>query len=105
MAKTLNSIRMDFQKTINQAEKLEQTAKCIKQIADQDLSSCMREVSSGWQGENARIFVGKGQRAVENLRSIESELKNTASTIRTLAQNTYNAEKNALEIAKQRKYK
>ncbi|MCI8785327.1 MAG: hypothetical protein HFI84_01560 [Eubacterium sp.] len=104
MAKTLYSIQMDFQKAKTQANKLEKIARDINRIANNEIPSCMRTVSSNWKGDNARAYVNKGQRAEENLSSIAGSLNQTANTIRIIAQNTYNAEKEALDLAKKRTY-
>lgn len=105
MAKTLYSIQMDFQKANNQAGRLEKIARDMHRIADNEIPSCMRTVSSGWKGDHAREYVNKGQRAEEHLRSIADSLNLTANTIRIIAQNTYNAEKAALDLAKKRTYR
>lgn len=105
MAKTLYSIQMDFQKAKNQASKLEKIARDMNRIANNEIPSCMRTVSSNWKGDHAREYVNKGGRVEENLRSIAGSLNQTANTIRIIAQNTYNAEKAALDLAKKRKYK
>lgn len=105
MAKTLYSIQMDFQKAKNQASKLEKIARDLRRIADHEIPSCMKAVSQNWKGENARLYVNKGSVVGENLRRTANGVEQTASTIRTIAQNTYNAEKAALDLAKSRKYK
>ena len=105
MTKTLYSIQMDFQKAKNQAARLEKIAKDLNRIANNEIPSCMRDISSKWKGEHARSYTNKGGVIEENLRSIEGSLNQTASTIRIIAQNTYNAEKAALDLAKKRNYK
>ena len=105
MAKTMYTIQMDFQKAKNQADKLERIAKDLNNVANNDMSGCMRDVSANWKGENAKVYVNKGYVVAENLRSAAAGLNQAAATVRTIAQNTYNAEKRALELAKQRKYK
>ena len=96
---------MDFQKAKKQAEKLEKIARDLRRLADNEIPSCMRAVSSNWKGENARIYVNKGGIVAENLRGTANGVAQAASTIRTIAQNTYNAEKASLDLARKRKYK
>lgn len=105
MAKTLYSIQMDFQKAKNQADALDRMAGDIRRLADNDLSGCMRDVSANWKSENSSLYVSKGQTTAENLRSAAAGINKAASTVRTIAQNIYNAEKRAIDLAKQRKYK
>lgn len=105
MAKTMYTIQMDFQKAKNQADKLDRIARDLNNIANNDISGCMRDISANWSGENAKLYVNKGYVVAENIRSVASSLNQTAATIRTIAQNTYNAEKRALDLAKKRIYK
>lgn len=104
MAKTMYTIQMNFQRAKSQADKLERIARDLSRVADNDMSGCMRDVSANWKGENAKIYVNKGYAVAENIRSIASGLNQAAATVRTIAQNTYNAERRALELAKKRKY-
>lgn len=97
-------IQMDFQKAKDQADKLERIARDLNRVADNDMSGCMRDVSANWKGENAKLYVNKGYVVAENIRTIASGLMRAAATVRTIAQETYNAERRALEIAKQREY-
>ncbi len=105
MAKTMYSIQMDFQRAKNQAERLEGIARDISRLADNNLAGCMRDISANWKSGNASLYVSKGQTVAEHLRSVAAGLNQTAATIRTIAQNTYNAEERAIELAKARKYK
>lgn len=97
-------IQMDFQKAKDQADKLERIARNLNCVADNDMSGCMRDVSANWKGENAKLYVNKGYVVAENIRTIASGLMRAAATVRTIAQETYNAERRALEIAKKREY-
>ena len=92
-------------KSGNQAERLEGIARDISRLADNNLAGCMRDISANWKSGNASLYVSKGQTVAEHLRSVAAGLNQTAATIRTIAQNTYNAEKRAIELAKARKYK
>ena len=105
MAKTAYSIQMDFQRAKKQAEELERISKDIRKVADHELPDCMREISANWSGEHARLYAAKGQAVGENIRKTADGLAKTAATIRTIAQNNYNAEKTALELARTREYR
>lgn len=104
MAKTAYSIQMDFQRAKKQAEELERIEKDIRKVADHEMPDCMREISSNWKGDNARLYTVKGQSVSENIRKVADGLAKTAATLRTIAQNNYNAEKTALELAETRNY-
>lgn len=105
MAKTAYSIQMDFEKAKRQAEELERIAKDIRKVADHDMQDCMREISSNWKGEQARLYIAKGQAVGENIRKAADGLAKTAAAVRTIARNNYNAEKTALELARAREYR
>lgn len=104
MAKTMYSIRMDFAKAENQAEKLDQIAKNLEKLANDRMGSCLQGISSNWKGENANAFRRKGDQVGDNLRKLVKNLQKSAATIREIAKKTYDAEKRVYELAQKREY-
>lgn len=104
MAKTAYAIRMDFQNANRQAEKLEDIAKKIEQTAKNDLMGCMQGVSNNWKSDSATTYCRKGREVANQLQSLATSLQKTATSVRTIARNTYDAEMRALELAKKRRY-
>lgn len=104
MEKSESEIRMDYNNALRQAETLEGIARDLRHTADKELQDCMSEVSRSWTGENATAYVNKCGTLKTGITKSADKLEKTAETIRKIAGNTYNAEMNALRIARERKY-
>ncbi len=104
MAKTMHTIEMEFQNARRQADELEQISKSLSMLADSSFQSCMAGIAAAWKGENAAAFCKKGNLVGNNVKNTAQDLKHVAETIREIAQNTYNAEKQNYEIAQARTY-
>lgn len=102
MAKTMQTIEMDFQNARKQADELEQIAKSLSLLADEQFQSCLSAVAACWKGENASAFCKKGHIVGNNIKNSAEELKDAAAVMRQMAENTYDAEKKNYEIAKTR---
>ncbi len=105
MAKTMYAIEMDFANASRQADELDRIAQSLHNLVNSQFQSCLRGVASDWKGENASTFCQKGNKLGENMKQSVSDLKKTAVTIRTIARNTYLAEKRNFEIAQMRTYR
>ena len=101
---TRQSIEFDFKQAYNQAQKLDSIADNLGSLAKDKLKESMQTLSQNWKGENADAYLVKGGTLENNISSTATELHGIASDIRTIAQNIYNAEMAALEIAEQRTY-
>lgn len=101
---TRESIEFDFRQAKEQAKQLDAIADSLGSLAKDKLSGSMQTLSQNWKGENASAYLSKGSTLQSNISSSSSELHQIASDIRTIAQNIYNAEMAALEIAEQRTY-
>ncbi len=104
MAKTMHTIEMEFQNARRQADELEQISKSLSMLADSSFQSCLAGIAAAWKGENAAAFCKKGNLVGNNVKNTAQDLKHVAETIREIAQNTYNAEKQNYEIAQARTY-
>lgn len=102
MAKTMYSIALDFNKAKNQAAKLEQAANKISRQRTK-LSDEKQKISRNWKSDSSGMYLRKLSVVESELASTEKKLRNSAATIRTIAGNTYNAEKTAITLANQRK--
>lgn len=101
---TRQSIEFDFREARSQADKLDSIADNLGNLAKDKLGDSMQTLSQNWKGENADAYLSKGSSLQNSISSSASELHGIASDIRTIAQNIYNAEMAALEIAEQRTY-
>lgn len=101
---TRQSIEFDFQQARSQADRLDSIADHLGSLAKDKLGNSMQMLAQNWKGENANAYLSKGNAMQGSISSSASELHGIASDIRTIAQNIYNAEMAALEIAEQRTY-
>jgi len=98
------TIEMDLQNARRQADDLEQIAQELNMLAEEHFQSCIAGIAASWKGENAAAFCKKGNIVGDNIKNSAADLKNAASVIRQIAENTYHAEKANYEIAQNRTY-
>ena len=95
-------ITMDFNSAKSKASELERIAADLKRLANTDLDGTMTNLSSDWKGDNATAYIRKGQNLKEQIQRTAASLEKTASTIRSIAQNIYDTEMEAVRIAEER---
>ena len=103
MEKTMFQIVADFSKTKEQASVIEDIAKKIRK-EKQKLYDDMSFLSAGWKGDNADAYMKKVYAIADKASDIADSLQASANVIMQMAQNTYDAEKESYEIAKNRSY-
>lgn len=101
MAKTQYSIRMDYANAKREVERLEELAKKIDRQR-KDIINCRNGLAVQWKSDSATAYLQKMMKRAEELQGIVEILKQIAETTGTVAANTYQADKRALELAKQR---
>ena len=104
MAQSLNEIRMKFKAAMAMADRLQELAGKMRNLADERCYGTLRNISNSWKGENADAYLRKGEKVKEKMSRTASDLDNAAGTVRTIARNTYAAEMRAWEIAQTRSY-
>ena len=98
MEKTLYTINIDYNKTLEQANKLDNAAQIIsKEI--KELQNIRNNISASWSGENAVNYLNKVRAAEEELEKTKNKVIKSAESIRKVAKEVYNAEKAAIEVA------
>lgn len=98
------TIRMNYQRAIGQAEKLDVLSEQIRKVANTTIKNAKAEQAAGWKGENEAAMRAKMEILQDKVVNTAKSLKNVADTIRIVAKNTYNAEMRAWEIAHRRTY-
>lgn len=98
------TIRMNFRKALEQAREVEDISKDLSNLSRGPFEEAMNQLAANWTGENSRKFVAKGGLLREQLEGTSRELKDTAETIRRIAQEIYEAEMEALRIAEERRH-
>jgi len=95
-------IEMDFSRANQKAQELDEIAADLSKLSNTDLENTLQGLNNEWKGENATKYIQKGTLLKGKISNTAANLKSVASTIRTIARNTYNAEMEALRIAEQR---
>jgi len=98
----MGRIEMDFHKSMQQAQQLEQIAERLKRLVQQNLDIVLYNISVNWRSENSDKFCQKGQTIRSQIIRTARDIDNTAGNIRIIARAAYDAEKKAEEIAGRR---
>ena len=101
---TAREILLNYKEALAQADKLDELAAELENIGVTNLNDALIDIRSSWQGDNAETFLRKAQPLTSKNQAIVKKIRNTASAIRTIATNVYNAEMRALELAAARTY-
>lgn len=100
---SLFTISMNFNKAKRQAEELDKIASDLRNLANRDLSETLSELSSGWTGDSANLFIGKGENLKSHILNTANQLSAAANALRQNATAIYNAERKAELIAIERR--
>ena len=95
-------IQMDFSRANQKANDLDNIANDLSRLSGTDLQNTLNSLGNDWKGDNATLYIQKGFSLKENLDETVKSIRNTASTIRSIAKNIYDAEMEALRIAEER---
>ena len=101
---TRKEIEFDFQRAKEQAEKIDKIADRLRRISQNDFGNSLQNLSAGWKGESASLYLQKGSALQEKIEATANALYGVAEDIRTIARRIYEAEMAALEIAQERSY-
>lgn len=99
MAKSLNTIRMDFRNANNCANQLEEAGQQLRNMANNKFQSEINMISQSWNGKCANVYINKCDMLRNQMFDTSRQLINTANTIRMIAKTTYTAELNSIQIA------
>ena len=105
MARSEHSIRMDFERAKAAAGRLDGIADSIASMLSGEYDGSLDSVRQNWRGDSATLFLTKAGELWDKVNKTASDLRAAADVIRRIAQNVYDSEMRALEIARQREYK
>ncbi len=105
MAKTEQEIVFNYRKTIRQALELEDIASGIKKIGNSKMTNSLSKVSKNWTGGNADAYTKKGNKLNGKVEKSSNDINMAASTLKSMAQNIYNAEMASLREIQMRSQK
>ena len=97
-------ISMDYNRTISMANNLLELASQFKKITQEDAIAQLNTLNSNWKGENSEHFIRKASGYLQSKADVADQLEELANSIKINAQNVYNAEMQALRIARERTY-
>lgn len=97
-------IEIDFARALSQADQLEQISIDLSSMAKTRVEKAMGLLDSHWNGENARLFIKKGENLIPDLIETAEYLKQMAANIRFTADKIYSAEMQAVGQFRARAY-
>lgn len=98
------TIYLDYKRALVQARDLDEAASILK-TQSENVSECCTDFASSWQGTDAEAYISKARLLQEYLDKAALQTSAAADTIRSIAEATYRAEKEALRIATARTYR
>lgn len=104
MAGTNSKIDIDFRMVMEQAKHLDEVASQMKDLSESSFYEALQNIAGSWKGENANLYVHKGDTLKGNMTGTAKELKKIAEDIKKRAICIYNKEQKAVSIAKTRSY-
>lgn len=96
----MGKIDVEFNEAIRQAEALEGLADQINALGVNSLQNILQNISHSWKGDNANLFIEKGDRFKEELLDTAHELKTMAEALKDRAKWVYDVEKVTQELIK-----
>ena len=105
MAKTEQEIVFNYKKAIRQALELEDIASAVKKVGNNKMTNSLSKVSKSWTGENASSYTKKGNKLKGKIEKTSNNIDKAASTLKSMAQNIYNAEMASLREIQMRSQK
>ena len=100
---SLSEIYFNYNKAIEQANKLDGIAKRLSNSASQDVEKILNDVNNAWKSDSAPAYIKKGQKVETDMHTTANNIKNIAATIRAIAKRVLEAELEAWRIANERK--
>ena len=96
------TIKFNYDKAIKQADQLIDIAKEIKKSANSKMEPSIQTIDKNWDGESSKKFVNKSKKLQSNIVESAGSIEAVAASIKTMAKNIYDAEMEALRIARER---
>ncbi len=99
-----SKIDIDFKMMMLQASILEGIAQQIETLGEQSLDTTLQSIAASWKGDNANLYLGKGELLKSNTITTAQNLRDIASRLKSRTQFIYSKEKEAAAIAAKRTY-
>lgn len=92
-------IEMNYSNAMRQADRVAAVADNMRRLASQELGGTIQNLAANWKGQEASLYLQKGDQLMENIHRTACELQTAAQRIRTEARRVRDADLRALEIA------
>ncbi len=102
MAKSEYQIRMNYQKTLGQADELDKLSRQLRQLAEGNVGNIRGRIQSNWRGSNADRYLDKMNQFQKSLSGTAEKVTTLSGTLRGIAKNTYQADMKVMRLAQQR---
>lgn len=100
MALSEATINFNYNKAMAKAAELDAAAAKLDSDGVQELESISGSIKKDWEGKSSGEYIAKCNKEKQNLAQLVSDMKKTASAMRTMAENIKQAELKALAIAR-----
>lgn len=97
-----STIIFNYEKAIKQADDLMGIAKEVRKVANTNMEDSLTAIGRNWEGENSAKFIKKGNVLKGKIGDSADDIEKIAGDIRIMAKRIYDAEMEAIRIAKQR---
>ena len=99
---SLSEIYINYDRAIAQAKQLEDIAKRLQNAGDKTMEGILSDVNKAWKSDSTPQYIKKGQKVKTDIGTSAKNLKQIATTIRTIAKRVRDAELEAWRIANER---
>ena len=99
---SLSEIYFNYNKAIEQANKLDDIANRLSNAASRDVEKILNDINTAWKSDSSSAYIKKGQKVETDMHTTANNIKNIAQTIRTIAKRVLEAELAAWRIANER---
>lgn len=98
MKKSRQDIEMNYLRAMSVADELTDISYKIDDVINKDYVRIFSDIAGNWQGDNASVFVERGDDFILRMISVADEITKVSRNIKLTAETIYKAEKNAVCI-------
>ena len=89
---------IDYDLAKSCAEKLQEEAKKLKRLAEEEFQTSILEIGKVWKGESADLYVNKCFKMKDKMIANANDLRNIAQVILNNSKNLYEAERQNIRL-------
>lgn len=99
------TIAFNYEKAIKQADELLDIAKDVRKVAKDKMEPSIQTIDKNWDGDSSKKFVTKSNQLKEKVVDSADDIQKIAGAIKEMAKKIYDAEMEAIRVAKERESK